>query len=501
MATTEAASAGVGPRYAPDDPSLPAPWKGLIDGATGLLYYWNPDTNVTQYEKPTPLAPPVPAASTPSLAPIPVTQQHGQGQQMMQQQQGGHYAQQHGQQMPQQMSPHVAQGTQQPNSQAAQPVQQQNSQISQPAQQPGLHQGRPQMMQPQGQQMMQYQGQQFQQMHQMPPQPIHPQQFGQGGTQDHGSHLVQPQAPQFTPQNMHYMGYQQNMVTPRQPNSQQIQPNMHSSGQPNPQPNQHPHNIHNQHFENQQDFKTAMPKMEEAEFKNGSQVGFSPSQYQQRSALPVQNNKNVPAEVSSGQVTNASVNPAQPQQFRGYPGSMQQPSPTIQSQQGGSDLYYQQGPNPNFQNQMSPGIMHGHPSNVHPVAQKMVHEDNVHGRAGNDYYYNSNKEMPPMGRQQPDMTQMPISRNPQDMRIGNSPFQNNVPIGNGSGITVNAMSNMFTPPIGGPSPLSSNSFTRPPYGGSSDVTDLSAAELYCQQHEVTATNYDAPKERMEHQCL
>jgi ATP-dependent RNA helicase DDX5/DBP2 len=75
------------------------------------------------------------------------------------------------------------------------------------------------------------------------------------------------------------------------------------------------------------------------------------------------------------------------------------------------------------------------------------------------------------------------------MRIGNSPFQNNVPIGNGSGVTVNAMSNMFTPPIGGggPSPLSSNSFTRPPYGGSSDVTDLSAAELYCQQHEVTAS--------------
>jgi hypothetical protein len=73
------------------------------------------------------------------------------------------------------------------------------------------------------------------------------------------------------------------------------------------------------------------------------------------------------------------------------------------------------------------------------------------------------------------------------MRIGNSPFQNNVPSGNGSGIAGNAMSNMFTPPIGGPSALSSNSFTRPPYGGSSDVTDLSAAELYCQQHEVTAS--------------
>lgn len=73
------------------------------------------------------------------------------------------------------------------------------------------------------------------------------------------------------------------------------------------------------------------------------------------------------------------------------------------------------------------------------------------------------------------------------MRIGNSPFQNNVPSGNGSGITGNAMGNMFTSPIGGPPALSSNSFTRPPYGGSLDVTDLSPAEIYCRQHEVTAS--------------
>ncbi|KAI5412465.1 hypothetical protein KIW84_057223, partial [Lathyrus oleraceus] len=146
------------------------------------------------------------------------------------------------------------------------------------------------------------------------------------------------------------------------------------------------HNIHNQPFENQQDFKTAMPKVEETEFKNGSQVGFSPSQYQQRSALPGQNNPNVPAEVeetefkngsqvgfspsqyqqrsalpgqnnpnvpaevSSGQVSIAGVNSGQPQQFRGFSGSMQQPAPTMQSQQGGSDLFYQHVPN--FQNQL-----------------------------------------------------------------------------------------------------------------------------------------------------
>lgn len=47
-----AATATAGPRYAPEDPTLPKPWRGLVDGKTGYLYFWNPVTNVTQYEKP-----------------------------------------------------------------------------------------------------------------------------------------------------------------------------------------------------------------------------------------------------------------------------------------------------------------------------------------------------------------------------------------------------------------------------------------------------------------
>lgn len=73
------------------------------------------------------------------------------------------------------------------------------------------------------------------------------------------------------------------------------------------------------------------------------------------------------------------------------------------------------------------------------------------------------------------------------MRTGNAPFQNVMPGGSGSGIAGNAMHNMFTPPIGGPPPVSSNALMKPPYIGSSDVTGLSPAEIYCQQHEVTAT--------------
>ncbi|GAB4849222.1 hypothetical protein Ancab_004033 [Ancistrocladus abbreviatus] len=49
---TATATASAGPRYAPEDPTLPKPWRGLVDGKTGYLYFWNPETNVTQYERP-----------------------------------------------------------------------------------------------------------------------------------------------------------------------------------------------------------------------------------------------------------------------------------------------------------------------------------------------------------------------------------------------------------------------------------------------------------------
>ncbi|GER40583.1 dead box ATP-dependent RNA helicase [Striga asiatica] len=55
MATVEAPPGTLGPKYALDDPTLPESWRGLIDGNTGVMYYWNPETNATQYEKPPPL--------------------------------------------------------------------------------------------------------------------------------------------------------------------------------------------------------------------------------------------------------------------------------------------------------------------------------------------------------------------------------------------------------------------------------------------------------------
>lgn len=405
MATAEAAPASLGPRYAPDDPTLPKPWKGLIDGSTGLLYYWNPETNITQYEKPTALptplpAGPPPAVSTPKLAPIPVAHsvppsgvgaQHGQQLLQPSHQQGqqvSHLSQQ--QTMPQQQSPQVAQVSQQQPSHVAQAGQQQSSQSVPSMPQPSFQQVRQQqMLQPVNQQMPQ------QQMHhQMPQQAMQSQHFGQGASQEHNSYMAQPQGHQFTHQNMHYMSYSHSMISSGQQSSQPIQ-----------------HNTHGQPLENQQEFKAAFPNMEEVDYKNGKQVGLSTSQYQQKSALPVQNNQNISAGINSVQVPRVGVHAGQPQQFGGISGSMQQPSSAMHSQQSSSDLVYQHGHN--FQNHMGPGVMHGQPSNVHPVDLKMGHEDNLHGRSGKEYYYNSSKDVPAMGSQQPNIAPIPISRNQQ----------------------------------------------------------------------------------------
>lgn len=68
-----AAAATPGIHYAPDDPTLPPPWKALVDGNTGYIYYWNTETNVTQYERPlsAPLqsGPPLPVGPPPGSTP------------------------------------------------------------------------------------------------------------------------------------------------------------------------------------------------------------------------------------------------------------------------------------------------------------------------------------------------------------------------------------------------------------------------------------------------
>ncbi|XP_073148349.1 ATP-dependent RNA helicase-like protein DB10 isoform X3 [Henckelia pumila] len=49
---TAATASSTDIRYAPEDPTLLKPWVGLVDGSTGYVYFWNPETDVTQYERP-----------------------------------------------------------------------------------------------------------------------------------------------------------------------------------------------------------------------------------------------------------------------------------------------------------------------------------------------------------------------------------------------------------------------------------------------------------------
>uniref|UniRef100_A0A0D9Y3X4 RNA helicase n=1 Tax=Oryza glumipatula TaxID=40148 RepID=A0A0D9Y3X4_9ORYZ len=71
MASAAAAAAATarGPRYAPPDPTLPKPWRGLIDGNTGYLYFWNPETKAVQYDRPTAPPPSSPPAQQPPERP------------------------------------------------------------------------------------------------------------------------------------------------------------------------------------------------------------------------------------------------------------------------------------------------------------------------------------------------------------------------------------------------------------------------------------------------
>lgn len=46
-----------------DDPTLQQPWQALFDPKSGLRYYWNPVTNVTQYQRPESVAAAVPVPS------------------------------------------------------------------------------------------------------------------------------------------------------------------------------------------------------------------------------------------------------------------------------------------------------------------------------------------------------------------------------------------------------------------------------------------------------
>ncbi|KAL3505572.1 hypothetical protein ACH5RR_030954 [Cinchona calisaya] len=474
MATAEAAQPSSGPRYAPDDPTLPQPWKGLIDGSTGVLYYWNPETNITQYEKPTVVAPPPlppgppPTASIPTVDPIPgartaqatdVENQQMHSQPQIQQQQQHHQAvQQHTLQMP----PSV----QQQGSQLGPSVQQQEQLTTQHL--------RPQMMHYFGQQMPSQGQVQVQAGSQVPQQPIH--QMGQQTQMYQGASVGNHQAYQFPHQQTQYMPYPQNVPPQGHQNSQQ---QIHQI-------------MHGQQFPHQPGHKMGFPPREDSDPQRGKQVGYSPPAHGQ--PIGSSSVQNLSARTNSIPAPHMSVQPAI--QFSGSSVNLQQ-SPSLQPlQQGGMDLIQPQH-GPRFQNQMGPSMMHAQ----HPKEPQFAPKDGYDGsplsRAGNDFYFNSNKDGHGMLPQQPKLAAIPMARNTQETRRGDVHLSNAMPSlpGGLSGVTGPPMHDIYGHATGG-SPFPNNSFMRPPPDiiGPSDANaiHLSPADIYRQTHEVTATGDNVP---------
>lgn len=384
MATAEAS---LGPRYAPDDPTLPKPWKGLIDGSTGNLYYWNPETNVTQYEKPTALPPPLPQGPPPAnpAGNGMLAQLEQQMNQSVQGVQGNQLQQQHGQSTSEQQSPLGVHVTLQQGSQMGQAVSQQVSQLVPPGsyvpnqymtQRPPHHMY-PQTGQQLPQQLQQHLGSQVQPqqlVHQISQEsaPQAPLQLGQKTGQSPGNQVLSQQPQQI--------GYQQNVPVPKQDILQQAQNIAH--GQP---------------FSGQQQYRAGFAKVEPFE--------FSPSQPQKGGSSSTPNMQSG----SNSFMTQMGMHPGPVQQYVGL-GNMQQQTSAAQFQQPGPDMGNQQ-QFPRFPNQMGQSLMNSQQSNAPPIGLRMGHEDNFRGRPGNEHYYSTNKEGSVPSTQQPRLAPIPMARN------------------------------------------------------------------------------------------
>ncbi|XP_031111050.1 DEAD-box ATP-dependent RNA helicase 46-like [Ipomoea triloba] len=463
MATAEAATSSLGPRYAPDDPTLPQPWKGLIDGNTGLLYYWNPETNVTQYEKPSALPPPLPpgpppASTTPKLAPIPgasaVPSSDVQGQQGLHM--GGQNLQQ-GQHMAPLLQQHP-QVTQQGPSQV--PTGQQQGSLVSPTMQQQLHhvpQLRPHGIQQQG--------------HQMATQP------GPQISQPTMQHIPQPQVQQVQPFQGAQTGKPPDFQFTQHQTSHGLYPqNMNSQGQNVPE-QQKPHIMQGQHFPHQQEHNMEFRQREDIDFPQGKQIGFSPLPFQLSGS-------------ASGQTPTLGANPSLGPQYSGSSVNMQQPTSQVQWQHSGTDSVHHQHSS-RFQSQMGPGSSHGQQLNVPPLGSKTSYEENSHGRVGNKYFDNTSKDahaMPPQASH-PTLAAIPHARSQHEMRMGDITVQN--PAHGFPGGYSNAggppLHNTYGQATGGPQ-FPNHAQMRPPAA----VMGPSDAEDYRQKHEVSTMGDNVP---------
>ncbi|KAL7104735.1 hypothetical protein ACP275_07G001500 [Erythranthe tilingii] len=372
----------------------------------------------------------------------------------------------------------------------------------------GPEQVRPQMMQQHGQQgpsqwgqMSTQPGQQgFQQSmqqipmqtgHQAPYQSMQQMPHVQHGQMYPGAQMGSPHGYQFSHQHSQYMVHQQN-VPPQGPQSslQQVPHKQEHKMEPGQrddidfnqgkQPGFSPANLHlvqGQQFPHLREQKTGIPQRDDVEFQQGNQAGFSPGQTQTPS------------------VQKMSIQLSQNAQYGGSSANMQQNNPSVHVQQTGVELPHAQHGS-RFQNQIGPGMVHGQQQNLPSGRSNRPYEENHPGRPGNDLFYNTPTDVSAMPPHLPKLAALPMTRNQQEMRTtGDYPPQNVAP-----SLPVN-MNGPGGPPLHGAyghasvvPPYPNNNFVRPPLAmmGSSDPIHLSAAEIYRQKHEVSATGEDVP---------
>ncbi|KAK6160945.1 hypothetical protein DH2020_004326 [Rehmannia glutinosa] len=500
MATAESSSSTLGPRYAPDDPTLPEPWKGLIDGSTGLLYFWNPETNVThnqsiatrQYSDSSKSATDAHAAATRAAYEL-IAAATDAGSTT------GHTTASDTSWTAAGLTlgPYNAAGSCTGASEATNDATVRSTRaisVGATPMQPG-QQGHSQSMQhiP------------MQSGHQVPYQQMQLMPHVQQGQMYPGAQMGTPHGFQFTHQHTQYMAHQQNMPLQGPQSSSQQVPHkqehkieisqrddneFHQVKQPGFSP-AHPHLMQGQQYPHLREHKTGIPQRDDVEFQQVNQAGFSPAQMQQTGMPSVQN---LPAGANTSHAHKMSVQPNQTTEYGGPSANMQQNNHLSHVPQPGAEITHPQHGS-RFQTQMGPGMMHGQQQNLPPVGSKMPYEENHSGRPGNDYLYNTSKDVNAMPPQLPKLAPLPMTRNQQEMRIGDFPSQNVTP----------SLPGRFTGPGGPPlhgvhghssgaPPYPNNAFVRPPLAmmGPSDPTHLSAAEIYRQKHEVTATGEDVP---------
>ncbi|MQM03361.1 hypothetical protein Taro_036141 [Colocasia esculenta] len=437
----DSGTTSLGPRFAPDDPTLEKPWKAVIDGTTGLLYYWNPETNVTQYERPavTP-PPPLPsgapqAVAMPKLAPLPVAR------------------------------------APQPNGAVSQPSQQilQQSSYQMPPQQPG--------------------------------QPIPNSQAGpQFSYQQASQQMIQQQGPQV----LHLQSSEQMQMSNTQPQQYPRIQVQQMSQQPNPYPqpqlvsSQQGHqSLGLQMGQQQSRQQLGFSGMEEVGLQQAKQIGFSSMQFQPTGS--VSSDQNLSAGGPRAQLLQVGAHPSLLQQHSGRLSTVdgqQTPSSSIRPQSGFDNIHRQQhmGVGTPTPDQAGTGLGH----NLMPVGPssgvKIGYEEDQHRKMGNDFYVNNSKDVQMMPSQQPKLHVIPQGQHQQDMRISAMTSQMVRPERAG-GVNMalsHGVSSMYGHSFPGPVPPNGAAM-RPSFATpGADFPNLSAADVYRKEHEVTAMGDNVP---------